>query len=222
MENIIQSPIPTQVVIAEKRNDIAHDLRQAVSKLQQAFQEVRGIAQIESLGAVPPLQALTPSWVANIIGERQEAIRKSPLLTPEQKSSANKHWGRVATRLNNAISHIHGLAQKYPGLAITFDYHTNNYTIEQIDEYATSAATLQVPDEANAHYALICDVAAAIEKLRTWEDERDIAKRPLIQLVRSTPEQLAELWAQGLMPYDRRGWDARTEAAVKFTRENEL
>lgn len=217
--------IPSQVVVKARRDQIADELRKGIAALQAAYREIRGIAGSESLGKVPPIESLDAQWVEKTIGARMEAVRQSRILTSDQKRDTNKHWGRIASQLNKAIGTIANLLAKYPGLCISFDYEANNYTIKDIEGYATAKATLDVPAEAAEHWRLIQAVAQAVKNLRTFEDERDIIRRPLPQLVRfTTPLTLAESWAQGKghIYYDHTHTDARTETAIAFYKEQEL
>lgn len=217
--------MPSQVVVKAHRDQIADELRKGITALQAAYREIRGIAGSECLGDVPPIKSLNTRWMEETIGARMDAVAHSPILTNDQKRETNKQWGRIASKLSKAIATIRNLSDKYPDIPVTFDYEANNYTITGIEDYATAKATMDVPEDAKTHLNLIRDVARAIKALRTWEDERDIIRRPLPQLVRlTTPVSLAEAWAQGrgYIFYDHTHTDARTETAIAFFREQEL
>ena len=87
-------------------------------------------------------------------------------------------------------------------------------------EVAEAEAVRDVPPEARDHALLLAIVWDAINGLRKWEQEHDVKKIRLEELLSLDETQLAETWANGNIHYPSyQDFDKAMELRNKSVRE---
>ena len=196
--------MPTRITDKRKQQDIDNDLRFALRRVQDAANALRSLQGF----SIPPTADIT-AWekALNAATARKEkaveAITDDPTLTDEERKAKAKTWRGWHKQLAMYCATITSTIHAYPTLKWTFDEATATLTPSaDIFAIATAAATVDVPAEASDHAMLICFARDAVNALRKWEREHNVAKVRLEVLLDLDEDELAERWATGSIQYD--------------------
>lgn len=215
--------MPRRITDTRQRQDIDNDLRFAVRRVQEAVNALR-----ELQGFTIPATADPAEWekALNAATARKEkaveAITDDPTLTDEERKAKAKTWRGWHKQLAMYCATITSTIHDYPTLKWTFDEATATITpTADIFALASDAATVDVPAEASDHAMLICFARDAVNALRKWEREHNVAKVRLEVLLNLEEDELAERWATGSIFYDDTFATPQVLAARQF-KENQI
>ncbi|MBQ8095949.1 MAG: hypothetical protein IJ243_02515 [Prevotella sp.] len=215
--------MPTRITDQRKQQDIDNDLRFAVRQVQDAITALRSLQ-----GFTIPATACIDEWTNAVAAAREkkeralQAISDDPTLQEEEKAAKVKKWKTWLKQVAMYSSSITSAIHARPELKWTYDEATATIVpTADIFALACDAATVDVPDEASDHAMLICFARDAVNALRKWEREHNVAKVRLEVLLNLEEDELAERWATGSIFYDDTFATPQVLAARQF-KENQI
>ena len=196
--------MPKSIVDERERGQCLGELRQTINSIQNAVRQLQELPDFTT-----PSSASTADWEQALAAadERRDAalraIESDFVLSQPAKDEAATAWKKwhksVATHVNAIVRQM----GEWPQARWHWDEQVNNIVIG-VDSItiADERATREVPPEAEEHATLIDAVRQALEALRAWEDEADAVRTPIEQLLRSSKEEIALIWATGRAKVD--------------------
>ena len=222
MRRIDPAGIPAKVVLEKERTEAAGEVKQALCSIQDAVVCLQNLQDFEA-----PLSADPNDWQEALKkadkrkDEALKAIASNMMLTQENKVELAGEWKewhkKAATACNTVVKQV----TKYAGCKFAFCSSVQNIvpTIPTM-EVAEAEAMRDVPPEARDHALLLAIVWDAINGLRKWEQEHDVKKIRLEELLSLDETQLAEAWVNGNIHYPSyRDFDKALELRNKSVRE---
>ena len=196
--------MPRRITDQRKRQDIDNDLRFAVRRVQEAVNALRSMQGF----SIPPTADIT-AWEKALTAatarkeKAVEALAADPTITEEERKAKAKNWKVWHKQIAMYCASITSTIHAYPSLRWKYDEATATITpTADIFALASDAATVDVPAEASDHAMLICFARDAVNALRKWEREHNVAKVRLEVLLNLEEDELAERWATGSIFYD--------------------
>lgn len=203
MRRIDPASIPAKVVLEKERTEAAGEIRLAIGSIHDAVRHLQELQDFEA-----PLSADPNDWQEALkkAGKRKDealkAIASNMMLTQENKMELAAEWKEWHKKAATACNTIIKLITKFAACKFRFDKELQDIvpTIPTMD-VAEAQAMRDVPPEAKDHALLLAIVYDAVSGLRRWEQEHDVRKIRLEQLLCLDETQLAEAWANGSVRY---------------------
>ena len=191
--------MPTSIIDPTEKAQCLGELRHSITALQTAVKALDAIPEL-----VLPPSADPADWqqvLAAADGRRDaalEAIEDDVVLTQSAKADAARQWRQwhkiVATHIGTICKNL----RTWENAKWKWDESIMNIvpTCKPFD-IAAEHAKRSVPPLAQEHANLIDGVRIALATLRDWEEERDVCRIPLLELLNLDAEGLATRWADG-------------------------
>lgn len=189
--------LPRTIIFDDERRQVERELNKTIDKVRIAF---NSLLNINDLGSLPTIEAITPDWLANLINSHIKAIKDNNELTSKRKEELINDWREIQKKAQINVNIIHGLFVAYHSAQLIFDEAINNYICANKEGVINSFGVRQVPIKAQEHYTLWLAIEDAIHNLRNWEKERNLKKIPLDEVLRRdhSPHAFARKWISGM------------------------
>lgn len=200
--------LPQTIIFDDERRQVERELNKAIDRVRIAF---NSLVNINDLGSLPTIEAITPDWLVSLIYSHIKAIKDNNELTSKRKEELINDWREIQKKAQINVNIIHGLFVEYPSAKLVFDETINNYICTNKKDVINSFGVRQVPNEAQEHYTLWLAVEDAIKNLREWEKTRNLKKFPLDEVLRRdhSPHAFARKWINGM--FCKTDFERRTE-----------
>lgn len=192
-----KTTFPTRIVVKEEQRQGERELNKAIDRVRNAYAVLAGFTD---LGDLPTIKNITPIWLASLIRSHTDVITADRGLTAQRKEEQITDWKTVQKKANIYVNIIHGFFSEYPNAHLVFDGAINNYSCINKAEIINEIGTHEVPAEAQEYYNLWVAVENAIKNLRKWEEEKNLKKFPLDEILRRdhSPHAFARKWISGM------------------------
>lgn len=169
--------------------------------LGKTMAELQGIEELQPIPA--DLADITTAWLQQQLDECTAPIKADKSLTGDERRERLKPWKAISQRATRLVNIIQGIMLSNPDVTFTIEDDENGQRRYYIDEQRIEAvaikrATHEIPVEAIQHLELIQRVRAAVENLREFEDNHNV-KRYTVEQLLNLPwsSGLDELWVTG-------------------------
>lgn len=188
------------ICIQRERLQQSRQLDNVSRTLQKTMAELQGI---EELGVPSDLADINEEWLQSEVNACAAPIRQDRSLTAVEKQERLKPWKALRQRALRLVYIVQGILLANPDVVFTIEDDDNGqhrYYIseQQIEDVALQRATHDIPLEALQHLELIQEVRAAVEILRKFEEQHNV-KRYTVEQLMNLPWTggLADMWATG-------------------------
>lgn len=189
------------ICIQRERLQQARQLDNVSRSLQQTMAELQSIKELQPIPA--DLADITTTWLQQRLDQCTAPIKADKSLTGDERRERLKPWKAISQRATRLVNIIQGILQSNPDVVFTIEDDENgqpHYYISeaQIEAVALQRATHDVPPEALQHLDLIQQVREAVENLREFEDNHNVKRYTIEQLLHLPwSSGLDELWVTG-------------------------
>ena len=192
---------PDSVILKDKARLIANNFRKLATDATKSWQELEEMA--DDLGEIPNPPEITKEWLEQTIKTKEDAIQANAALPSETKKTLIKQWQDKHRAASRWVNLIVALFEAVPSTNVKICEFGSGLYVADADGLANELCTAEVPQVAHEHYDRIMSVKDAIEQLRAWERENEVAKNRLEVLFAHAKDVsfFASLWAKG--GYDR-------------------
>ncbi len=186
---------PRKIVVSKEAETARFKLRRLIQNVQSSYLSLRNDPDF----TLPPsLEELTANYSRQYFRPFQQAIDKDITLEPEQRQKLKNRWGRIQAATTSKVNIVHDGMAETPYLNWVYDEQLRLPTpTVPVEEMAKCLSTFDVPQGAKEHWEALQKVVEAYKDLRKFEEENDIAKKPLQWLFRLSQQTFIEEWAGG-------------------------
>jgi len=188
------------VVIERERQQVWRQLANVSRSLQQTMAQ---LLSIEELDVPADLADITTTWLQQQIDECTAPIKADKSLTGNERRERLKPWKAISQRATRLVNIVQGILASNGDVVFTIEDDEDGkrrYFIDeqQIEAVALQRATHTVPPQALEHLELIQEVREKVENLRAFENQHNVRRYTLEQLLRLPWTcGLDELWVTG-------------------------
>lgn len=156
--------MPDSIILDDERRKIRVSWMTILSSAQNAYDYLKEDKDIGE--CLPEFDVLTSEWIEKFIAEKINAVMKSPD-TYKVKMKAVEEWRAVERDLQEKMNKINALRNLDQNAKI--EQKACHLCITNLDELLAERSKFIVPNWYHDYYTLICDVNAAIIRLREFE-----------------------------------------------------
>lgn len=194
------------IVLTQDLSEAAYQCRHALNQAQAALKELLKLADYPT---PTTLAEVTTKRLTAFVEQRVNAVNSTPIYTQAQRDAIIDDW--VKWRIK-AMPHVVAIERfYYDWQAVSPSLDGGTIVTSNIIEALTPSFTVQVPQEAHQHIALIAQARQAITTLREWEQARDIKKIPLHKLINFQENLLLQSWGNSSIKIDHSQDDEGTK-----------
>lgn len=187
---------PKRIILEDEADNIRHDLRVKVQRIQSAYMELRDNPDF-SLPST--LEQLNADYCHAFYKPFLDSITKDFTLDDEQRRKLKNRWGRIQAKATSKANVV------CDGIKATklLEWHFDDairlpIPTARIDDVAEQMASHDVPSMAREHWLLVKVISSAITELREWERKHGILKQPLRNLTQWNEREFVTQWVRGM------------------------
>jgi hypothetical protein len=186
---------PDKIIVSKEAETARFKLRRLIGNVQSSFLSLRD----DSDFTLPPsLEQLTPDYSRRYYAPFQDAIDHDITLDEEQRRKLKNRWARIQAATTTKVNVVHDGIAETPYLRWVYDEQLRLPTpTASVESVAEMLATFPVPQGAKEHWEALKKVVQSYKDLRKFEEENNIAKKPLQWLFRLSQQSFIEEWSSG-------------------------
>ena len=183
-----------KIILHKELEDAIYQCRTALRKAQEA---VRELFKLSDYPTPATLSEVTTANLLAFVAQRINAVEATDLYTTSEKEERVNDWIEWRIKAMPHVIAVENFLNEWKDVNPILDTSDMSILTTDIAESLTPRFTVDIPLQAHTHIALIYNVKQAISDLREWENEQDIKKVPLKELVSLTESELFQSWATG-------------------------
>lgn len=186
---------PDKIIVSKELEAARFRLRRLIQNVQAAYLSLRDDPDFMLPST---LEELTPDYSREYYRPFQTALDKDITLEPEQRQKLKNRWGRIQAATTSKVNIVHDGMAETPYLKWVYDEQLRLPTpTASVESVAELLSTFDVPQGAKEHWEALKKVVQSYKDLRKFEEENNIAKKPLQWLFRLSQQSFIEEWSSG-------------------------
>ncbi len=151
--------------------------------------------------ALPSPMEVSVKWLTTFIDERVQAVTANMMFDASTTARLTSGWRKIADRALKDVKAVETFVRAHRKHIHT-DEASGMMVFNDINALAIALTEKELPDDCLTHLQFIQDIAQSVRKLRQWEKENHVRKKPLEWLLRATEDTLKTEWVKGGMTID--------------------
>ncbi len=183
-----------KIILHKELEDDIYQCRTALRKAQEALSELYKLSDYPTPAT---LSEVTTANLLAFVAQRINAVKATPIYTTAEREERISDWTEWRFKAMPHVVAVENFVNDWQEVSPVLDTSDMSILTNDIAEALTPKFTVEIPIQAHHHLQLINNVRHAYYELREWEQEQDIKKVPLKELVSLTERDLFQSWATG-------------------------